>query len=100
MKKIIPKEFELAGQKIKVSKAKDIKVDGAVGVARFYTNEIRVRTEVSSEPISQDAMDHHYCHELSHWLTYIAGYEELCADENFQDRMGHMLHQYLKTVKY
>lgn len=100
VEKFIPKTFEIAGQSYKVKVAKDIDCDGAVGQARFFENEVRVRTHYNGKPVTPDVMNQTMYHELVHVILHTMNEDELNSNESFVDQFGHLLYQYLKSAKF
>lgn len=99
MKVKIPKQFELAGQQIKVKVSPCIETDGAVGLSKFNQNEIRVRTRLDGEDISEDVKVQTFWHEAAHFILYVMNEHDLNSNEKFVDNLGHMLYQLDKTRK-
>jgi hypothetical protein len=91
---MIPKEFELFGEKHKVSKVKKIDTHGSEG--EWDPNKNRIKL-LSTLP--QDRMEQRYYHELVHCILDHLQYAELSSDEEFVDIFGKALHQIIKTSK-
>lgn len=92
---MIPKEFELFGEKHKVSKLKKIDKQGSEGEWDPNTNKIKL---LSSLP--EDRLEQRYYHELVHCILDHLGYTKLSEDETFVDTFAKGLHQVNKTSKY
>jgi len=93
----IPKRFQLAGHAIQVrilSRKEWPHGSQAIGiyVPDMYRIDILRRRHMT-------AMQQVFCHEFIHAVLTIAGHDALSNDEDFVDRLGHLLQQALTTFE-
>ena len=105
MKTGIPKQFQLAGHTVKVrivspaqwkrnsAKYKDVaEYKDAIGIFLPDKYEIHILSTTSGTHRQQT-----FAHELVHAMLMVGGHEDISQNEDFVDRMGHLLHQALTT---
>ena len=98
--KLIPKSFELGGVKWSVVKDNSIDyTDNATGLCELYKHKISLSDKVNNVDLSSEKTEQSFYHELVHSILYTMHYTELNKDEDFVDRFGTMLHQYMKSKK-
>jgi predicted SprT family Zn-dependent metalloprotease len=97
---IIPKTFDLFGEKYRVSHLKEIDKGKSFGHAIYTENRIKLAKTVGKKKIQQDQIESTYCHELTHIILDALGHTELSGNEEFVDSFGKALHQILKSSKY
>ena len=85
----IPKTFSLGGSKWKVEEV--VKLDNC-GITLRDECSILLRKELPLQTKEQT-----FCHELIHALKFTMGDQE--HSEKEVEAMGHLLHQFFKTVK-
>lgn len=99
----IPKKFQLAGHTIEVRAVPPRKWKhgkGCVGIWQPDKNLIEIISTVKGSARQQV-----WAHEAIHAMLDIAGYgplpktEDLSRDEQFVDRLGHLLQQMLTTME-
>ena len=97
----IPKRFKLLGQTIEVVyEEKILSRNGLCGQARFDDNQIALLKHTSEIPRPATSVEQTFFHEMMHFVLTGAGFKELCADEQFVDIVGNLLHQVLTTAEY
>lgn len=89
---MIPKKFELLGEKHKVSIVTKVDKEGNEGEWDPNKNVIKILRSLDKERREQ-----RYYHELFHCMLEHMGYMHLSNDEVFVDRMAKALHQVIKT---
>ena len=97
---MIPKYFYIFGEKIKISRLKEVCKGTAYGQWVESNNKIEIAKTVYKDPINDEQQEQAYFHELVHCLLQNIGEPDLCSDEVFVDKMGKALHQALKTSQY
>lgn len=98
MKKL-PSTIEIAGQRIKVLQVPDlIERDGVHGDWCPKTNTIRIQSQTKDIPA--DTVLATFFHETFHAALDIAGHGEWSKNEEFVERMGHLLYQAEKSRRY
>lgn len=101
MSKMIPKSFKIFSHTFNVKLSDDlIQREGAVGIYRHASNEIRVQTDIKGSSITKERQEQTYFHELVHCIFDQIAEEELCANEKLVDLFSQALHQALKSSKY
>lgn len=96
---LIPTSFKLYGQKIEVKRIPDLTHrEDARGLAVYKDNEIHLQCG-GAVSIPGCQVEQVFCHELMHFILYMAGYNDLRADEAFIERTSHLLHQALTTME-
>lgn len=103
-KDIIPKEFYLLGQKIKVVQKPLLIVDkNLVGQSHYGINEIHLQTKEKNNCIlTEEKQGQVFYHELVHQIIDKMGLamkENIVLDEKFVDLFGGLLHQFEITKK-
>ena len=91
----IPKQFQLAGHTIKVKiipHARWPHKKDTIGVFDPSTYEIHINSRTRGTNRQQT-----FTHELVHALLIIGGHGDISDNEDFVDRMGHLLHQAMTT---
>ncbi len=91
---IIPKQFQLFGETIKVKQVVKVDKENSLGEFSPETNTIKIK-----KSLQQDQKESTFYHELMHCLVLSLGYDKLYNDEVFIDTMGKGLHQILNTFK-
>ncbi len=95
----IPKEFKLAGKKIKVEFVDDLKnEEDAIGAAVYRRNIIRIQTPSETTPIPKESVEQTFFHELVHFILHEIGEDELRDNERFVTSFSGLLHQAIKTM--
>ena len=95
----IPKSFEIGSQKISVKIAKNIEVEGALGLYSSLTNEILIQTHIGGKLMAASQIEQTYYHELVHCLFDHARQEDLCSNEQLVDLVAELLAQVIKSSK-
>jgi hypothetical protein len=91
---MIPKEFNLAGLKIKVELNPNLYQERKiVGEARYPSQTISLDSTV----LEKESAQQNFYHELIHWIFYILNEDELRNNEKLVDQMAYLLHQALST---
>jgi len=97
---VIPKQFNLLGRTIKVSAHPNVRMrEGHVGLTDYNQDTIELQTSTKELPLSVDSIHHTYYHELTHWILYCMGRDDLRDDEQFVELFGGLLHQAITTQK-
>jgi len=87
----IPAQFQLAGHLIKVRIVAPSRwKHGKEAVGIFLPDRYRIDIISSTQGTNRQQV---FTHELVHALLTIAGHDKLSNDENFVDRLGHLLQQ-------
>ena len=94
---IIPKEFSLFGEKIKVEfkDSLDWETD-SVGEARYRESRIVLQKRVKGHPTNRQRQERWFCHELVHHILFQLK-EEAYSNEKFVENVGALIHQFLTT---
>lgn len=79
---------------------KQIPQEGAVGLCKFFENEILVQTHLSGKPIAKSQVEQTFWHEYCHYLFDQCRREDLSLDENLVDLCGEFLYQSLGLRKW
>lgn len=91
---LIPKEFHLAGIKVKVVLDPTLhERRKIVGEARYPDQTILLDNKV----LKDELLEQNFYHELIHWVFYILNMDELRNDEKLVDTMSYLIHQSMKT---
>lgn len=93
----IPKKFQLLGHTIKVRVVPPSKWRHGKNCVGIWLPE-QYRIDIIST-VKGSHRQQVWCHELTHALLDLAGYEELSHDEQLVDRVGHLLQQALTTME-
>ena len=96
----IPKTFTMGGQTVKVKLMKTIPVEGAVGLCKFFENEILIQTHTNGKPMAKTQVEQIFYHEFMHYLFDQCRREDLSTDENLVDLAGEFLYQSLGHKKW
>jgi hypothetical protein len=103
---MIPKEFQIYGQSIKVEIAnKELSSIGDVAYADYLSNTIKLANTWNNEPVNEVALEQTFFHEFTHMLLEKSGWQRrLFKDkteemEHFVENFSALLHQALKTFK-
>ena len=87
---IIPSSFWLGGLKIEVEYDRNlVKNRQMIGEARY--GEQRIILDPSAAPLQ--TLEQSFLHELTHWIFFIMGEEELRSNERIVDLFAHFLYQ-------
>ena len=104
---MIPKEFQIYGQSIKVEIGnKELSSIGDVAYADYLTNTIKLADFWNNEPVNETALEQTFFHELVHMILEKSGWQRsLFKDkheekEHFVENFAARLHQAIKTFKY
>ena len=90
----IPKKFNLAGLTIKVKIEDDlVESKKCIGEARYSKQEIAIDTSAAPKELTEQS----FYHELTHWILYMMGEEELRNNEKFVDIFAHFWYQFETT---
>lgn len=93
----IPKQFELAGQTIKVKYDPQMNDrDDSIWKAVYNRNEILLMPQSDCCDMNIDKMWRVFYHELMHHLLFTL-WNKLYEDEVFVDNVAQLLYQYEKT---
>ena len=91
----IPPTFQLAGHTLKVKVIKPSRwKHGKNAVGMFLPDSYEIHILSSTTGSNRQQV---FVHELCHALLTIAGHDALSSDEDFVDRLGHLLQQALST---
>jgi hypothetical protein len=91
---LIPKEFFLAGIKVKVILDPTLHATRKiVGEARYPDQQILLDNKM----LSGELLEQNFYHELIHWVLYVLNEDALRENEKLVDTIAYMLHQGLKT---
>jgi len=97
------KSFQLGSHTVKVSYVKKIispeNGKEILGLCNPLQNKILVAKTLNGEILSEDAIEHSFYHELSHYLMLVMGKGDLYENEDFVDSLGMFLAQFTKTAK-
>jgi hypothetical protein len=102
----IPRRFKLFGQTIEVvRKIKDpTEKRDCIAFASYRCNQIQIRQATEDYPLTDEQIEHAFCHELIHYLLYHSAEQQgekwLHQDERLVDCMAGLLHQALTTMEY
>jgi hypothetical protein len=97
---VIPKEFVLFGQKIKVKIDTSILAsDDAEGLALYRENTIKIAGHSAVWPQKTSREEQVFLHELVHFILYSMHEDDLRKNEKFVDVFASLLHQALITAK-
>jgi len=91
---IIPKQFTIFGQTIKVTEVDVIDSADSCGEYLHSSNEIRLKKD-----LLDDIKEQTFIHEVTHCILTNLSYFTLNENEKFVDRFAMGLHQILKTQK-
>lgn len=93
----IPNQFQLAGHTIKVRVVPPSKWRHGKGCIGIWLPD-QYRIDILST-IKGSHRQQTWCHEATHAMLDIAGHDDLSRDEQFVDRLGHLLQQMLTTME-
>jgi predicted SprT family Zn-dependent metalloprotease len=97
---MIPKQFKVFGQTIKVKFDKNLLRDeNNLGVWLCNENKIILQPSTKKKPIKQENIEQIFYHELVHCILDKIGREDLSLKEDLVDLIGQVLHQVIKTKK-
>jgi hypothetical protein len=97
----IPKRFKLYGHTIEVEWDSMLAHrEDARGLAVYREGKILLQPSTGSNPMPQSHIEQAFCHELTHFLFSMAGYEEDRANEEKIERVSNLLHQAFTTAEY
>lgn len=101
----IPKKFKLHGKTITVEFDPALQHNESVhGWAKYRENKIVLQPPTDSAPITREALEHNFMHELVHHVLYSIGEDSfdppLHSREFLVDRISALLHQALITAEY
>jgi len=98
--KLIPKQFKLFNQTIKVElKNKLAYNNNNYGEAKYTSNKIRIQKQNEGVSLKKTMVEQTFYHELIHYILNYMGENELGKNEKFVDIFASLLHQYEKTKK-
>lgn len=98
---MIPKHFYIFGEKIKVSRLKEVCRGKAYGQWVESRNKIEIAKTVNNKTILNDEQQEQaYFHELVHCILDNVGEPNLSDNEVLVDKLGKALHQVMKTSQY
>lgn len=103
--RLIPKETELLGRKIKVLiNSKDVITDRAYGIANRITSEVHIATMIDGNQIPPEEQEITYFHEIFHLILAKNNYEEKLAKasidlEDIVEDLAVGIHQILTKAK-
>ena len=89
----VPKKFDVGG--ITVDVIDEVIAAKTIGEARYAKQQIAINMKAAP----QDTVNQTFIHELTHWILFIMGKNELCNDEQFVDVFAHLLCQAFKTSR-
>ena len=93
----VPKSFKLAGHTITVVTVPKSRWKYKNAVAFWAPNECKIAIHAS---LKGTARQQAFMHEACHALLDVAGYSNtLSQDEEFVDRLAHLMHQMLCTFE-
>lgn len=96
----IPETFELAGQTITVKFVKDLlNTADAHGAALYRENVIQIQEPTDSCYLPDDKLKQIFLHEVTHWILFQMGHQQLNQDETFVEIFSGYLYQVLKTAQ-
>lgn len=96
----IPTSFELAGQTISVKYVKDLlNSSDAHGAAMYRENMIQIQEPTDSCYLPEDKLKQIFLHEVTHWILFQMGHQQLNQDEGFVEMFSGFLYQVLKTAQ-
>lgn len=93
----IPSQFQLAGHTIKVRVVPPSKWrhgKDCVGIWLPDTYRIDIISSLKGTLRQQT-----FCHEAIHAILDVSGHDDLSRDEQFVDRLGHLLQQMLSSME-
>ena len=92
----IPKSFDLAGLTITVVEDNTMVANKhVIGEARYASQQILIDKEAASEDLTHQS----FLHEVTHWILYVMGKEDLRNNEEFVDLFAQFWYQYEKSKK-
>jgi hypothetical protein len=90
----IPKRFQLAGLEVTVEEDGTLVANKSViGEARYAAQKILIDKTAASKELTTQS----FLHEVTHWILYVMGEEELRNNEKFVDLFAQFWYQYEKT---
>ena len=93
----IPRQFQLAGHTIKVRVVPPSKWrHGKDCIGIWLPDQYRIDIISSVKGTSRQQT---FCHEAMHAILDIGGHDDLSRDEQFVDRLGHLLQQMLTSME-
>ena len=92
----IPKTFKLMGLDYEVGYSDTLLRENDM-VGCHCPRSLRITLHQSDHVTKQKAVEHTYCHEITHAILEHMGEPELCHNEKFVDMFGGLLHQILTT---
>lgn len=97
----IPKRFKLMGQTIEIVYDSTISdMDGCAGLAKYRWNQIVLQPDTNGVKRPLSKIEQTFCHELVHWIFYMASENKLRANEKLVDTIAGLLHQALSTMEH
>lgn len=94
----VPKEFEIFGNRILVKGKKNLQdKDGEEVLGLCDVDELTIWINSSVRGAKRWPV---FLHETGHMVLGLLGYDDLNDDDVFVDRVGQVVYQILKTVKY
>jgi len=97
----IPATVNLFGSTIRTELDEELVTrTGNEGEADFLNKKIRLQPPAEGYKIDIESEGEIYCHELTHWILYMAGFEKDAHNEKKVEIIGKLLHQALNTMQY
>jgi len=85
----IPKQIKLGGQVINVIFDDEMcSRDSVLGQCDNNHNKIILAKNIFGDSIPEDRIERTLYHEITHWILFNCGEEELYKDEKFVDRLS------------
>ena len=102
---VIPVRFNLLGHAITVEFVDDLYyTHDVVGMAMYRQDKILLQRSTAQFPLTKEAQEHSFFHEMMHFLLYYGGEDQFEPDlhkrEYLVDRLSGLLHQALTTAIY
>jgi hypothetical protein len=97
---IIPREFKLFGQTIKVKYSRTLMdKKNAFGLCDYNKNTITLQQSTRKNILTREQIEQTFLHEVLHMMTYKLGYPDLSDNETFIDSFAHLLHQVVIQIE-
>ena len=94
----IPSKFTLFGSTYAVEFVESLRETDGVEAQHSYRQKL-IRLHPEGPGHTRDAVEHAFCHELTHAILVQMGEQDLNSNERFVDVFGGLLHQALKTAE-
>lgn len=97
----IPKTIQLFGHTITTEFDEKLEQrDCRMGEADYIAKKIKLQPAIEDYQIDSDYIEQVWCHELLHWIFYLAGYSRDSNNEAKVDLLSNLLYQALHSATY